>query len=68
MACNLGRGGWIFPAEPGAELLAASDAGIGRAPGGVLLPPDTVAILAGMSLTRPPSRFTEPSTSVPSVP
>jgi maltooligosyltrehalose trehalohydrolase len=43
VACNLGQEDWTFPAD--AELLAASDAAIARVPDGVVLPPDSVAIL-----------------------
>lgn len=49
VACNLGRDSWTFPADPGAELLAASDPGIAAVPAGVVLPPDTAAILRGTS-------------------
>jgi maltooligosyltrehalose trehalohydrolase len=47
VACNLGSSTWTFPAGTRAELLAASDGAIRRVPGGIDLPPDTVAILAG---------------------
>jgi maltooligosyltrehalose trehalohydrolase len=47
VAANLGAGAWTFPAGPGAELLAASDPGIRQRNGGLVLPPDTVAIVTG---------------------
>ena len=43
VACNLGQEDWTFPTD--AELQAASDARIARVPDGVVLPPDSVAIL-----------------------
>jgi len=45
VASNLGSGTWTFPAPPSAELLAASDPGVKPAGRGVVLPPDTAAIL-----------------------
>jgi maltooligosyltrehalose trehalohydrolase len=45
VAVNLGAGAWTFPAAPGAELLAASDPGIEQMNRGLILPPDTVAIV-----------------------
>jgi maltooligosyltrehalose trehalohydrolase len=47
VAANLGAGAWTFPAGPGAEILAASDPGIRQLNGGLVLPPDTVAIVSG---------------------
>jgi maltooligosyltrehalose trehalohydrolase len=47
VATNLGIGTWTFPAGPGAALLAASDPRVRRGEQGVVLPPDTVAIVAG---------------------
>jgi maltooligosyltrehalose trehalohydrolase len=47
VAANLGAGAWTFPVAPGAELLAASDPGIHQRSGGLVLPPDTVAIVTG---------------------
>ena len=47
IAANLGAGAWTFPAGPGAEILAASDPGIRQPNGGLVLPPDTVAIVSG---------------------
>jgi maltooligosyltrehalose trehalohydrolase len=47
VASNLGTETWIFPAGPGAVLLAASDPRIERTRGGLALPADTVAILTG---------------------
>ncbi|HEY1920200.1 MAG TPA: malto-oligosyltrehalose trehalohydrolase [Streptosporangiaceae bacterium] len=44
VACNLGAGTWTCPVDPTAELLAASDPGVGRTAGGMSLPPDTVVI------------------------
>jgi maltooligosyltrehalose trehalohydrolase len=44
---NLGRQDRTFPDVPGAELLAASDAGVVRQAGGVRLPPDTLAVVGG---------------------
>jgi maltooligosyltrehalose trehalohydrolase len=49
IASNLGSGTWIFPAAPSAELLAASSPGAGRTRRGIVLPPDTVAILTEAS-------------------
>ncbi len=45
IAANLGPGPWTYPAERPARLLAASDGSVGLADGGLILPPDTVAIL-----------------------
>ena len=47
VASNLGRNTWTFPADPSAELLAASVPGVERTRRGLALPPDTVAILTG---------------------
>lgn len=44
VAANLGARSWTFPASP-AEVLAASDPGVRRLRHGVVLPPDTVAIV-----------------------
>ncbi len=46
VACNLGAVAWTLPVQADATLLAVSDPGVRQAPGGVELPPDTVAILA----------------------
>jgi maltooligosyltrehalose trehalohydrolase len=46
VAANLGTGAWTFPAGPAAELLAASDTRVRRSGTGILLPPDTVAIVS----------------------
>ena len=45
VAANLGGRTWTFPAGPAAELLAASDPGVERTGQGVVLPPDTVALV-----------------------
>jgi maltooligosyltrehalose trehalohydrolase len=50
VAANLGTGNWTFPASQEVVLLAASDSRVGRTEfnseeQGVVLPPDTVAIL-----------------------
>jgi maltooligosyltrehalose trehalohydrolase len=45
VAANLGPRPWTFPASPAAALLAASAPQVGRSRQGVVLPPDTVAIL-----------------------
>ena len=45
VAANLGSSDWSFPAGLDAEILAASDRRIGRTDQGLILPPDTVAIL-----------------------
>jgi maltooligosyltrehalose trehalohydrolase len=45
VAANLGPGSWTFPASPAAVLLTASAPQVGRTRQGVVLPPDTVAIL-----------------------
>jgi maltooligosyltrehalose trehalohydrolase len=49
VAANLGSSDWGFPAGPAAELLAASDHRIGRTDQSLILPSDTVAILATVS-------------------
>ncbi len=46
VAANLGAGSWTCPAEPPAEVLAASDPGVKLAPGGIILPPDSAVIMA----------------------
>jgi maltooligosyltrehalose trehalohydrolase len=51
VAANLGERDWAFPAAPGAELLAASDHRIEPAEHGLILPPDTVAVLATKGLS-----------------
>jgi maltooligosyltrehalose trehalohydrolase len=45
VAVNLGAANWTFNAGPEAELLAASDPGIELTNRGIVLPPDTVAIV-----------------------
>jgi maltooligosyltrehalose trehalohydrolase len=45
VAINLGTGTWTFPVSPAAALLEASDPRVGLSGQGVVLPPDTVAIL-----------------------
>ena len=45
VASNLGSSAWTFPAAPGAQLLAASAAGVRRAGPGLVLPPDSVVIV-----------------------
>jgi maltooligosyltrehalose trehalohydrolase len=45
IAANLGIGTWTCPAEPPADLLAASDPRVELTDKGLVLPPDTVAIL-----------------------
>jgi maltooligosyltrehalose trehalohydrolase len=52
VAANLGAGAWTFPAGPAESLLAASDPRVEPADQGLLLPPDTVAILK--RYTAPP--------------
>jgi maltooligosyltrehalose trehalohydrolase len=47
IAANLGSGTWTYPAARPAVLLAASGAAAGLTDGGLVLPPDTVAILDG---------------------
>jgi maltooligosyltrehalose trehalohydrolase len=51
VAANLGGSNWAFPAGLDAELLAASDHRVERTEHGLLLPPDTVAILAARPRT-----------------
>jgi len=46
VAANLGPGDWAFPAGLSAEVLAASDDRVEHTDRGLILPPDTVAILA----------------------
>lgn len=50
VAANLGTGTWSFAAGPPATLLAASDSKIKQTRKGLVLPPDTVAILAGTGM------------------
>jgi maltooligosyltrehalose trehalohydrolase len=45
VASNLGTGNWTFPARPSAVLLAASDPGVEWSAQGLVLPPDTTAIV-----------------------
>ena len=45
VAANVGAGAWTFPAGPAERLLAASDPRVELAGQGLVLPPDTVAIL-----------------------
>ena len=45
VAVNLGAADWTFPAGPNAELLAASDPAVELTNRGLVLPPDTVAIV-----------------------
>jgi maltooligosyltrehalose trehalohydrolase len=45
VAANLGTRAWTCPAARGAGLLAASDASAGLTDGGLVLPPETAAIL-----------------------
>jgi maltooligosyltrehalose trehalohydrolase len=45
VASNLGGRSWTFPADPNAELLAVSDPDVRLTRQGVVLPPDTVAIM-----------------------
>jgi maltooligosyltrehalose trehalohydrolase len=47
VASNLGGRTWTFPAQESAELLAASDPRVEHTQLGIVLPPDTVAILTG---------------------
>src|SRR5262245_6221062 len=51
VACNLGVVAWTFRVRAGTEVLATSDLGVSEAPGGISLPPDTVAILADQQST-----------------
>ncbi|HEX9066856.1 MAG TPA: malto-oligosyltrehalose trehalohydrolase, partial [Streptosporangiaceae bacterium] len=53
VACNLGRRTWTLPADKRAELIAASDEAVCPVPGGIELPPDTVAILTGTHPSAP---------------
>jgi maltooligosyltrehalose trehalohydrolase len=46
VAANLGDSEWPCPAGLGAVLLAVSDHRVGRTDRGLMLPPDTVAVLA----------------------
>ncbi|HEY3956768.1 MAG TPA: malto-oligosyltrehalose trehalohydrolase [Streptosporangiaceae bacterium] len=46
VAANVGTGTWVFPAGPAAELLAASDSRVRTSGTGIVLPPDTVAIVS----------------------
>jgi maltooligosyltrehalose trehalohydrolase len=52
IAANLGSGTWTYPAERPAGLLAASDGSVGLTDGGLVLPPDTVAILDGATASH----------------
>ena len=49
VAANLGTDAWTFPAGPAAQLLAASDPRVCSTATGMVLPPDTVAIVSGSS-------------------
>ncbi len=51
IAANLGGSNWAFPVGLTAELLAASDPRIDRTDQALVLPPDTVAILAAANPT-----------------
>jgi maltooligosyltrehalose trehalohydrolase len=51
VAANLGIRAWTFPAGAAAGLLAASDARVESGERGLVLPPDTVAILADAAPT-----------------
>jgi maltooligosyltrehalose trehalohydrolase len=46
VAVNLGAADWAFPAGSGAELLAASDPAVELTNRGLVLPPDTAAIVS----------------------
>ncbi|HKR68590.1 MAG TPA: malto-oligosyltrehalose trehalohydrolase [Streptosporangiaceae bacterium] len=46
VASNLGVVAWTFRMRTGTTVLATSDLSVSEAPGGIELPPDTVAILA----------------------
>jgi maltooligosyltrehalose trehalohydrolase len=64
VAANLGDSEWAFPVDFSAELLAASDPRIEPADESLILPPDTVAILAkgGAAATGgPDDERTQPS-------
>ena len=50
VAANLGTGPWVFPAGSSATVLAASDLKIKQTRKGLVLPPDTVAIVTGTGL------------------
>jgi maltooligosyltrehalose trehalohydrolase len=52
VAVNLGDRDWACPAGPTAEVLAASDPCIERTDQALVLPPDTVAVLADRSDKR----------------
>jgi len=45
IAANLGTDAWNFQTGPKGKLLAASETGIEQTNRGLLLPPDTVAIV-----------------------
>jgi maltooligosyltrehalose trehalohydrolase len=47
VAANLGTAAWTYAAAPSAALLAASDPNIKQTRKGLVLPPDTLAILTG---------------------
>ena len=51
VACNLGVSDWACPAGPELAVLAVSDPRVKRAGPGIVLPPDTVAILAPAGAT-----------------
>ena len=53
VAVNLGSRPWTYAAGPSAALLAASDPKIKRTRKGLVLPPDTVAILTGAAAPTP---------------
>jgi maltooligosyltrehalose trehalohydrolase len=47
VACNLGTADWVFTAGPDHDLLAASDPAVTASGPNLVLPPDSVVIVAG---------------------
>lgn len=72
VAANLGTRTWTFAADPSATLAEASDRSIKQMRKGLVLPPDTVAILTGqvchdtcLGVDDPTSRHARPCSSRP---
>jgi maltooligosyltrehalose trehalohydrolase len=59
VACNLGTADWVFLADPDHDVLAASDPAVTASGPNLVLPPDSVVIVAGswaVEEPRPSSR------------
>jgi maltooligosyltrehalose trehalohydrolase len=60
VACNLGVVAWTFRMAAGTTVLASSGLSVSEAPGGIQLPPDTVAILTARPSTSQAHRVAGP--------